>query len=85
MPGLSDCIGLFHQTGQGGQVKPEVGHNDVGVAASPAEDRQPFESPILQRRVAGLGGITALVIEILPLRGTNGEISHQAQGAILKA
>jgi len=55
------------------------------LASEVAVDRETFEVPTFEGGVATLGGVASAVVDAFPGWGVHRDVSHQADGAILKA
>ena len=82
---VSDAGGgrcLAEEPNQGGEVGPDIGEEDEGLAAGVTIDGKPFETPALEGSVAALGGVTGAVVELLPSRRTDGDVADEAARSI---
>ena len=83
---VSDAGGgrcLAEEPNQGGEVGPDIGEEDESLAAGVTIDGKPFEPPALEGSVAALGGVAGAVVELLPRRGTDGDVADKAARSIV--
>ena len=76
---------LPKESNQGGEVGPDIGEEDKGLAAWLTIDRKPFEIPAFEGSVAALSGIAGAVVEALPGWRTEGHVADETAGSVVLA
>ena len=74
---------LPEESSQGGEVGPNIGEEDEGLAARLTVDGQTFEAPVFEGCIATLGGIAGAVVKTFPGRRTDSDVADEATGCII--
>lgn len=73
---------LSEEPSQGGEIGPDIGEEDEGLAAGLSVDGEAFEEPLFEGRVATLGGVASTVIEAFPGWRTDGDVADEAASPV---
>jgi hypothetical protein len=76
--------GLSDQASERGQVDPGIGQGNKSATPCLTVDGQAFELPPFKVGVSVLGGIARSVVETIPSRRTDQEVSSQTDGPIIE-
>ena len=75
---------LPEESSKGGEVGPDVGEEDEGLAARLAVDRKTFEAPVFEGRIATLGGIAGAVVKTFPGKRTDSDVADEDKAKTLQ-
>jgi len=75
--------GLAEEPGKGGEVGPDVGEEDEGLAPRLSIDGEALEVPALEGGVAALAPVAGAVVEPFPGGGADGDVTNEAARAVV--